>query len=134
MPIWSRSSPGLAVDRGGQFAHPAARVVDDQDRQAGGGGALGARRVGQHGDGAEAGGLGGEVGAVQAGAGQGGVHVAGAHGAGVMGDAGDLGGARRRRGFGTQLIGQLRRGVGRSLDRPGRSRVCHGASFWVVWD
>ena len=68
MPICSRSRAGAAVDRGRQLAHPRPRVVDHQHRQAGGGGALGARRVGQHRDRAQAGRLRGEVGAVEAGA------------------------------------------------------------------
>ena len=65
-------------------------------------------------DGAEVGGLGDEVGAVQPGAGQRRVDVAGAHRAGVVGDAGD-GAVRRRcrarRGAGVgdaQLRGELR--------------------------
>ena len=91
MPIWSRSRARPAVDRGGQLAHARARVVGHQHRQAGGGGAFGARGVGQHRGRAEAGGLVGEVRAVQPGAGQGGVEVAGADGAGVVGDARDSG-------------------------------------------
>jgi hypothetical protein len=71
----------VAVDRGGQLAHPRAGGVDDEDRQPGLRGALGAGGVGQHGGRAEAGGLRDEVGAVQPGAREGGVQVAGAHGA-----------------------------------------------------
>ncbi|CAM5244720.1 hypothetical protein SALBM311S_12930 [Streptomyces alboniger] len=93
----------------------------------------GARRVGQHGDRAEAGGLGDEVGAVQAGAREGGVQVSGADGARVVGDARDLGGAgRARRLFGTQLIGELREGRGGDLDRAGRSLICHGCALLGV--
>lgn len=128
---------GPAVDRRRQFAHPSARVVDHEDRQAGRGGAFGAGRVGEHGGGAEAGGLGDEVGAVGAGPGQGGVQVAGAHGAGVMGDPRDSGG-RVGRG-GTQLVGQLREGCGGEPLRPGQSRVGHrmpllgGSGLISVW-
>ncbi len=75
-----QADAGPSVDVGGQFAHHGARVPGDQDRQAGGGGAVGAGRVGEDGRGAEARGLGREVGAVEAGAGQGRVHVTGAHG------------------------------------------------------
>lgn len=89
MPSWSRASPGPAVDLGGELAHPAARVGDGEHRQSRRGGAFGARRVGQHGDGAEAGRLGGEVRPVQFGSGQGRVQVTGAHGTGVVRDAGD---------------------------------------------
>lgn len=99
----------MAVDRGGQFTHRPARVVDDEDRQTGGRRALGARRVGQHGGGAEAGRLRHEVGAVHPGAGQRGVEVAGAHGPGVMGDARDLDGALRAlRRRSRHLIGDYR--------------------------
>lgn len=117
----------MAVDRGRQFTHLPARILDDQDRQAGRGGALGAGRVGQHGDRAEARGLRDEVGAVQAGAREGGVQIAGADGARVMGDARDLyGGVRAFRRGGTQLIGEFREGCGGDLHRPGRPGVCHG--------
>lgn len=118
---------GVAVDRGRQLAHLRARIGDHQDRQAGRHGALGPRRVGQHGDRAEACGLDDEVGAVQTGAGQGGVQVAGADGARVMGDARDLGGALRR--GGTQLIGEFREGCGGELHRPGRPRIGHGCAL-----
>lgn len=116
-------APGVAVDRGRELAHASARVVDHEDRQAGGLGPLGTGRVGQHGDRAETGRLGHVVGTVQAGAGQRGVEVAGAHGAGVVGDARDLRG--RRRGVGTQLIGELREGCCGVLDRSRRPRICH---------
>lgn len=122
-----QTAAGVAVDRGRQFAHPSARVVDHQDRQPGRGGALGAGGVGQDGDRAEARGLRDEVGAVQAGAREGGVQVAGADRARVVGDARDLGGALRL--LGTQLIGELREGCGGDLGRPGRSRICHGSAL-----
>lgn len=67
------------VDLRGEFAHPAARVLGDQHRQSGGGGTLGTRRVGEDRRRAEAGRLGHEVGAVEAGAGQRRVHIAGPH-------------------------------------------------------
>ncbi len=118
---------GVAVDRGRQFTHLPARLRDDQDRQSGRGGALGAGRVGQHGDRAEARGLRDEVGAMQAGTWEGGVQVAGADRAGVMGDARDLhGGVRATRRGGTQLIGEFREGCGGDLHRPGRPGVRHG--------
>jgi hypothetical protein len=126
-----------AVDRGRQLTHPPARVLDDQDGQAGRGGPLGARRIGQHGDRSETGGLGDEVGAVQAGPREGGVQVAGAHGPRVVGDARDLGGLLRR--ADTQLIGELREGCGGDPDRPGRSWICHrnvllgGLGLISVW-
>lgn len=114
----------MTVDRGRQLAHPRARVLHDERGEPGGGDALGAARVGEHGDGAEADRLVHEVGAVQTGTGQGGVHVAGADGPRVMGDARDPSGAPRL--FGTHLAGELREGCGGDLDRPGRSRICHG--------
>ena len=90
MPIWSRSRAGPAVDRGGQFAH-ARRAGRRRPAPAGRSRRRARRpRVGQDRDRAEAGGLGDEVGAVQAGAGQGGVQVAGADRPRVVGDAGDL--------------------------------------------
>ncbi len=118
---------GVAVDRGRQFAHPAPRVLDDQDRQSGRGGPLGAGRVGQHGDRAEAGGLRDEVGAVQTGTREGGVQVTGADGTRVMGDARDLDGlvGAVRRG-GTHLVGEFREGCGGDLRRPGRPGIRHG--------
>lgn len=106
---------GPPVDVGGQLPHDAAGVLGDQDRQPGGGGAFGARRVGEDGDGTEARGLGGEVGAVEAGAGQGRVQVSGAHGPRVVGDAGDFAVAGRSD---AEPGGQLAEGVGRS--RSGR--------------
>lgn len=95
---------GVAVDLGGQFTHAAPWVGGHQERQTGRGGAFGARRVGQDRRRAEVGGLGGEVGAVEAGAGQGRVHVPGANRSRVVRDAG-----RRpvRRGLGTQPGGQV---------------------------
>ncbi len=113
---------GPPVDVGGQLAHDGARVLGDQDRQAGGGGAVGAGRVGEDGGGAEAGGLGGEVGAVEPGAGQGRVDVAGSHGPRVVGDAGDLTGSGR---FDAEPVGQLAEGGGPEPVRSGRSRVGH---------
>ncbi|GAA3306262.1 hypothetical protein GCM10020295_62010 [Streptomyces cinereospinus] len=122
---------GVAVDRRRQFAHPRARVVDGEHRQAGGRGAFGAGRVGQHGGGAEADGLGDEVGTVRAGAGQGGVQVARADGARVVGDARDPGGPLRR--GDTQLAGEVREGCGGDPFRPGRSRVGHGSVLLGGW-
>lgn len=117
----------MAVDGGGQFAHPGPRVVHDQRGEPGRGGAFGARRVGEHGGGAEAGGLGDEVRAVEAGAREGGVQVPGPDGARVVGDARDLGGLR---GCGdTQLTGEFREGCGGDLVRTGRSRICHGVAL-----
>ncbi|CAM5496662.1 hypothetical protein SFIMM107S_04285 [Streptomyces griseus] len=113
---------GPPVDVGGQLAHHGARVLGDQDRQAGGGGAFGAGGVGEDGGGAEAGGLGGEVGAVEAGAGQGRVHIAGAHGPRVVRDAGDLTGPGR---FDAEPAGQLAERGGPEPVRSGRSRVGH---------
>lgn len=114
---------GAPVDLGGQLAHGAARVLGDQDRQAGRGGAVGARRVGEDGGSAQARGLGGEVGAVEAGPGQGRVEVAGADRAGVVGDAGDL---SRPRALGAQPVGQFAQGCRAGPVRPGRSRLVRG--------
>jgi hypothetical protein len=50
----------MTVDLGGQFAHPAARILRDEDRQAGRGGAFRAALVGEDRGRAEVGGLGGE--------------------------------------------------------------------------
>lgn len=117
----------MTVDRGRQFAHARAWVLDDQHREPGRGGALGACRVGQHRDRTEADGLGDEVGAVQAGAREGGVQVAGADGTRVMGDARDLRGVLRL--LGTQLVGELRERCCGDPDRPGRSRIGHGCAL-----
>lgn len=112
----------MAVDRGRQLAHPSARIVDDEDREAGLGGALGTGRVREHRHRAQARGLRHEVGAVQPGAGQGGVEVTRAHGPGVVGDARDLG---RSGGGDTQLIGEVRQVCGGDLNRSRRPRKCH---------
>lgn len=115
---------GVAVDRGGELAHPAARVGDDQDRQAGRSGALGAGGVGQHGGGAEARGLRGEVGAVGPGSLQGRVEVSGADRTGVVRDPGDLRSAWRRD---VQQRGQLAQRARSGGRGPGRSRRrCRG--------
>lgn len=113
---------GVSVDLGGEFAHPAARVLGDQDRESGGRGAFGARRIGEDRGGAETGGLGGEVGTVQTGTRQRRVHVPGAYGPGVMSDAGDFAVARR---FDSQPGCQRHQGGRSQPIRAGRSRVVH---------
>ncbi len=121
---------GRSVDRDRQAAHPGARVVDDQDRQAGLGGAVRARGVGQDRGGAEVGGLGDEVGAVQPGARQRRVDVARADRPGVMGDAGDRYIAcTAGRGRGAQLLGEVRQGGGADPLGAGRSRICAGPAL-----
>lgn len=133
-PDGEEAGAGTAVDLGGEFAHPAARVVGHQDGQAGRRGAVGSRRVGEDRGGAEAGGLGGEVGAVQPGARQRGVHVPGAYRPGVVGDAGDPSLERPvrpvRSGCG-QPGGQFAEGVGRT--RAGRGAPgCFAGTSWSV--